>query len=245
MLVPTVLLAGAGLAVAQGILDSQLYGTWSSKSNKTLTGPGFYDPVADKMIEPTLPGISYSFTSDGYFEEAYYRALSNPTNPACPRGIMQWQHGTFVKSASGSLELTPISVDGRQLLSDPCNYDAGVYTRYNQSETFKRYEISTDAYHNILKLILYEYNGAPMQPLYLAYSPPEMLPTTTLNPTVSSTAGAKSTGGSKVKRAVSDEIGTPLKRTVLGTKPDRINADHWWWFGVAMTGVGGLLYICF
>ena len=29
------------------------------------------------MFEPNLTGISYSFTDDGYYEEAYYRAISN------------------------------------------------------------------------------------------------------------------------------------------------------------------------
>jgi len=38
---------------------------------------GFYDPVNDKMFEPPLTGFSYSFTDDGFFEEAYYRAISN------------------------------------------------------------------------------------------------------------------------------------------------------------------------
>jgi hypothetical protein len=38
---------------------------------------GFYDPVKDKMHEPARTGISYSFTDDGYYEEAYYRAISN------------------------------------------------------------------------------------------------------------------------------------------------------------------------
>ena len=50
---------------------------------------------------------------------------------------MQWQHGTYVKNANGSLSLTPYGVDGRQLLSDPCNNKNGIYTRYNQSELFK------------------------------------------------------------------------------------------------------------
>lgn len=57
-------------------------------------------------------------------------------NPACPSGIMQWQHGTYVINANGSLTLTPIAVDGRQLLSTPCDYENGIYTRYNQSELF-------------------------------------------------------------------------------------------------------------
>lgn len=50
---------------------------------------------------------------------------------------MQWQHGSWVQNANGSLSLTPIGVDGRQLMSTPCDYDKGIYTRYNQSELFK------------------------------------------------------------------------------------------------------------
>ena len=41
---------------------------------------GFYDPVNEKFTEPKHPGISYSFTADGYFEEAYYRAVANRTS---------------------------------------------------------------------------------------------------------------------------------------------------------------------
>lgn len=40
-------------------------------------------------------------------------------------------------NANGSLTLTPIAVDGRQLLSEPCNGDNAVYTRYNQTELMK------------------------------------------------------------------------------------------------------------
>jgi hypothetical protein len=98
---------------------------------------GFYDPLNDKMIEPAHTGISYSFTGDGHYETAYYRAIANPVNPACPSGIMQWQHGSWIQNANGSLSLTPIAVDGRQLMSEPCNGKTGIYTRYNQTELFK------------------------------------------------------------------------------------------------------------
>lgn len=59
------------------------------------------------------------------------------TTPSCPQGIMQFQHGSIVKNDDGSLSLTPIDVDGRQLQSDPCSYSHSVYTRYNQTETMK------------------------------------------------------------------------------------------------------------
>lgn len=103
----------------------------------TRIAQGFYDPLNDELIEPNRTGISYSFTGDGHYEEAYYRAISNPVTPSCPSGIMQWQHGTWVMNANGSLSLTPIAVDGRQLLSSPCQYNNAIYTRYNQSELFQ------------------------------------------------------------------------------------------------------------
>lgn len=47
---------------------------------------------------------------------------------------MQWQHGTYSKNANGSLTLEPYAVDGRQLLSSPCEHKNAIYTRYNQPE---------------------------------------------------------------------------------------------------------------
>ena len=67
----------AAAAAQAGQINPQLVGTWTTKSRVVHTGPGFYDPVKDKMTEPSLTGISYSFTQDGWFEEAYYRAGSN------------------------------------------------------------------------------------------------------------------------------------------------------------------------
>lgn len=43
---------------------------------------GFYDPVGERLIEPKHTGISYSFTSDGFYEAAYYRAIANRTSRA-------------------------------------------------------------------------------------------------------------------------------------------------------------------
>ncbi|KAL1302065.1 hypothetical protein AAFC00_002507 [Neodothiora populina] len=237
--------AGAGTTTGEAAGDSQLVGTWSTKSKMTLTGPGFYDPVSDTLIEPNRTGISYSFTSDGYYEEAYYRAIANPTSPDCPSAIMQWQHGTYVHSANGSLELTPFAVDGRQLLSDPCTAQTSTYTRYNQSEIFERYSIYTDPYHGILRLDMYQFDGTPLQPMFLVYSPPNMLPTITLNPT-EAVPGATQTSNAKArkaKRGLEREVPVNYKgaNNIL-KQSSKLNPDTWWWAGLTMTGVGGLLY---
>ncbi|KAH3915448.1 cell wall biogenesis-related chaperone ROT1 [Parastagonospora nodorum] len=216
---------------AQSEPSTDLIGTWTSKSNGTITGDGFYDPKADHLIEPKHTGISYSFSADGHFEAAYYRAIANPQLPRCPKGIMQWQHGSYEKLANGSLHLKPIKVDGRQLYSDPCQYKNSVFTRYNATEKFKAYQVYTDTYNKRPRLDLFQADGAPIMPLYRIYDTPKMLPTTTLNPLTT----ASPTAASKLKRSLPHEV--LFKRTEGNTR-----ADQWWWFGVLMTAGGGVMY---
>ncbi|KAG7868556.1 hypothetical protein KL918_001199 [Ogataea parapolymorpha] len=221
-----------------------LNGTWSSKANTVFTGPGFYDPIDELLIEPALPGISYSFHEDGYFEEAIYQVTPNPKNHSCAVAALIFQHGTYEVNSTGSIILTPFEVDGRQLLSDPCN-DNGVstYSRYSQKEVFKSYEVSLDTYHGRYKLRLYESDGSPMQPLYLAYRPPQMLPTITMNPTEDASgasntesAASSSTGLSKkVKRALENRYRTNAVRK------SKYNYDLLWYVSIAMILVGGLM----
>ncbi|KAL9640657.1 MAG: hypothetical protein Q9164_000139 [Protoblastenia rupestris] len=244
------------LVIAQG--DPQLEGTWTTKSRKVVTGPvsaqtllrpsqvprmGFYDPVNEKMFEPDLTGISYSFTKDGFYEEAYYRAISNPTTPSCPQGIIQWQHGKYIKHSNNSLTLSPFAVDGRQLQSNPCQFQSSVYTRYSQFEMIKKYSVAPDPYNKAPRLDLYRFDGSPMNPMYLAYKPPQMLPTQTLNPTAaSSTGGAQPTGKAKRDLQGDHYAEEPLNKYVLVKRREPINTDKWWWIGVGMTGIGGMAY---
>lgn len=203
----------------------------------------FYDPINDEFIEPEHTGISYSFTADGHFEEAFYRALSDPVKPQCPQGLMQWQHGQYFVNATGSLFTLPIKVDGRQLISNPCQGSNALFMRYNTSELFEKYSVSIDEYHNVQRLDLYQWDGTPMNPMYMVYTPPQILPTTTLNPLVTSTAGSGATNKPKRRSLRND---APLVwRTLQDNKQVvyRIDADRLWWIGLGMTGVGGLLYL--
>lgn len=108
----------------------------------------------------------------------------------------------------------------------------------------QRYSVYTDPYHNIPRLDLYKFDGSPMNPMYLAYSPPQMLPTTTLNPT---TATASATGKAKAKRGLDAEVPLGWKIKLASDQQQDVvhyvNADRLWWIGLAMTGVGGLLYL--
>ncbi|KAJ5693443.1 Protein r.t1.c1 [Penicillium macrosclerotiorum] len=217
------------LATATAASVDDLVGTWTTKSRDVLTGPGFYDPLKDRFLEPNLTGISYSFDANGYYEEAFYRALANPADPSCPSGIMQWQHGSYVLQADGSLILTPIAVDGRQLLSEPCRQGVGSYTRYNNSENFKGFSVSVDRYHGIQRLDLTQADGKIMQPMYLAYNPPKMLPTTTLNPMPTGSHKKRDLAGAGFHLVIKEEL---------------INPDRWWWLGVLMTSLGGVAFYC-
>ncbi|KAK6200125.1 chaperone for protein-folding within the ER, fungal-domain-containing protein [Scheffersomyces amazonensis] len=161
-----------------------LEGTWQSLSRKVLTGPSFYNPVDELLLEPSLPGISYSFDLNGNWEQSIYQVTSNPQDHSCPTASLIWQHGTYeYDPKTGKLHLKPMKVDGRQLFSDPCN-DKGIstYMRYYQPETLT-FDVSIDSYFGgQLKLQLYGYNGVKMQPLWLTYRPPTMLPPKVLNP---------------------------------------------------------------
>lgn len=212
----------------------ELVGTWSSKSNTVFTGPGFYDPVDELLIEPDLPGISYSFTEDGHYEEALYRVVSNAQNHSCPVASVTYQHGTYELLANGSLVLTPIAVDGRQLLSDPCNGDSATrstYSRYVQPTWFKTYQVYVHNYNGRYTLQLFEFDGAKMQPLYLAYKPPLMLPTYALNPT-DKASETKSSLRKKIKRSLENQYRTTAVKQFSNEKYDSL-----WWMAVAVVGV--------
>ena len=91
------------------------------------------------------------------------------------------------------------------------------------------------------------FDGTPMQPLYLVFSPPQMLPTTTLNPMTSASATA---GAQKLKKRSSGfgaEVPLNWKASLeanqeAGKVVQTINADRLWWVGLGMTGIGGLLF---
>ncbi|KAI5955621.1 ROT1 [Candida jiufengensis] len=225
----------------------ELEGTWTSKSNTVFTGPGFYDPIDELLIEPDLPGISYSFTADGHYEEALYRVVSNAKNHSCPIASITYQHGTYEIVSNGSVILTPIAVDGRQLLSDPCNQDnpnESQYSRYVQPTFFKTYQKFVDPYHGRWTLQIYQFDGSKMQPLYLAYQPPLMLPTYALNPTdsASETASTLRNSNSNSKRSIKNKLKRSLENSY------RTNAikknyfedskfDNYWWGSVICLGL--------
>lgn len=118
-----------------------------------------------------------------FFEPIYITMakLSSATTPTCPSAIVQWQHGRVTQLSNGSLALTPIAIDGRQILSRPCIDSTTSLTRWNQSELFLRFEVLKDMYNGRMRLNLWQWDGTPVNPMWLAYNTPKMLPTTTLS----------------------------------------------------------------
>jgi hypothetical protein len=95
------------------------------------------------------------------------------------------------------------------------------------------------------RLDLYQFDGKPLNPMFLAYNPPQMLPTITMNPT--ETAAPAATG--KVKRG--EQMAVPLNKNAVHIKRDisqqplwhRIDLNILWWAGVGMTIFGGAAYL--
>ena len=161
---------------------------------------------------------------------------------------MQWQHGSYVAHDNGSLSLTPIAVDGRQLMSVPCNSSHATYTRYNQTEFIEMYRVEEDNYKKVQRLTLFQWDGTPVIPLYLAYSPtPMMLPTTTLNPTATSKSKAKRSLSTETEEEEEEEVipmninAKHIKRGIVNEKG--IDAGLLWWTGIGMTVFGGVAYM--
>jgi hypothetical protein len=78
----------------------------------------------------------------------------------------------------------------------------------------------------------------PFNNRYLTYNPPQMLPTTTLNPLPTSTATdsptSTSTQNARIKRALE----------ALNVPTDRAQLDQWWYIALGMTILGGIGWFC-
>ncbi|KAK4701148.1 hypothetical protein P7C70_g5092, partial [Phenoliferia sp. Uapishka_3] len=131
---------------------------------------------------PANTGIAYSFTDDGYFEEAQYRFNANASEPHCATAVVIWQHGKYYFHNNGSLTLDPepFVADGRIQVQDPCAATTEVLTYYSQFELYNAWTITIDVHHAAYMLQLYRFDGSLFPRLYLTVRPPTMLPTSSL-----------------------------------------------------------------
>ncbi len=108
----------------------------------------------------------------------------------------------------------------------------------------QKYQVYTDPYTQMTRLDLYEFDGTPMNPMFLAYSPPQMLPTVTMNPTTTGTASAKAkrTAGAPAQEALNKDA-LHIKRDFERPLIHRIDLNMLWWAGVGMIIFGGTAYL--
>jgi len=180
-----------------------LVGTWSSGSKNVVTGAGFAQPANASFIYPPTTGISYSFTSDGFYEIARYRFNGNATEPKCITGVMNWVHGTYAVQANGSIITTPFG-DGYQQIQDPCAAVTNFVENYNATELYQMYQIFQDPVDGY-KLHMFQFDGSPLAPQFQVSSTPNMLPTRMLR---NVTAPVTTTNGfttSKRKRSAGEK----------------------------------------
>merc|ERR1712098_49362 len=98
-------------------------------------------------------------------------------------------------------------------------------------------------------LDLYQFDGSPIQPMYLAFTPPKMLPTITMNPTTAS-AGKKAKRTAGADPEADHGYDVPLNKDAIHMKRDfeqpllhRVDLNMVWWTGVGMTLFGGVAYL--
>jgi len=180
MLTPFIIALVYAAVPALGQLDSAqaattLPGTWSSGSQAVSTGSGFANPANLTFKYPTVPGISYSFTSDGYYEIARYRYVGNGTVPQCITGVVNWVHGRYTLEPNGSIVTTPFG-DGYQQIQDPCAAQSNFVENYNDTELYVLWQIFLDPITGY-KLHLFEFDGTPLAPQFQVSTTPNMLPT--------------------------------------------------------------------
>lgn len=194
---------------------SDIAGSWSSGSKAVQTGPGFCNPVDSTFTYPAVAGMGYSFTDDGYFEEALYRFTGNGTDPRCIIGVMQFQHGRHQLLANGSIVLEPYAEDGRQQIQNPCVAQSNVLRQFNQTTLFLSWRIFRDPQGND-KLHLFRFDGAPFPPMFRVSTTPTMLPTV---PLTNTSIGAQATKRSLLepeKRSAAEATGPVVAAAFAG-----------------------------
>lgn len=115
----------------------------------------------------------------------------------------------------------------------------------------QKWAVYKDPYTHLQRLDLYGFDGTPMNPMFQAYKPPQMLPTTTLNPTATAAAPAAT---AKVKRwlGLGDDLDTattqPLNKDAIHITRweqmpiwTKIEKGHLFWTALIMMVVGLIL----
>ncbi|TDL18363.1 hypothetical protein BD410DRAFT_705034, partial [Rickenella mellea] len=175
LLLATLHAHGQDIVFDAGHNATVITGTWSSGSQKVLTGPGFANPANQTFTYPPTTGISYSFSADYFYEIARYRFNGNGSEPTCITGVINWVHGKYQLLNNGSIILTPLG-DGFQQIQDPCAAQSNFIETYNITELLLSWQIFQDPIQGY-KLHLFSFDGSPLAPQFQVSTTPNMLPT--------------------------------------------------------------------
>ncbi|TNY21420.1 chaperone for protein-folding within the ER, fungal-domain-containing protein [Rhodotorula diobovata] len=147
-------------------------GTWTTGTGGPLTGPAFGVPFNNSFAYPNVSGYSFSFTEDGYFEQAQFTWNSNATDPHCIEAVVLWQHGTYEVNSDGSIttDPTPFKGDGRIQIQNACASVSSRLDYYNQPGVYKAWSVSD--WRGLTMLRLSQYDGKLMPRLYLVSDQP-------------------------------------------------------------------------
>lgn len=184
--VPAVAAPPVGTGIGQANNVTSLSGTWSSGAGHVLTGLGFYNPANNSFNYPQTAGISYSFTDDGFFEEAQYQYKINGSDPYCVSAFLIWQHGIYTINNTNWLHLLPFKADGAMLQASRCDSSSERVQWYSQTEQLKGFQIGLDTHYDepAYYLQLYDWDGSLKPLMWQRFNPPQMLPTQPLKQAV-------------------------------------------------------------
>ncbi|KAJ6577288.1 chaperone for protein-folding within the ER, fungal-domain-containing protein [Mycena capillaripes] len=191
-------------------------GTWSSGSQHVIPGAGFANPAQESFTYPNTTGVGYSFSEDGWYEIARYRFASNASEPNCIIGTVVWVHGHYDLLNNGSIVLTPVG-DGYQQVQAPCAATSNFIQNYNFTELMRSWQIFQDLQFGP-KLHLFQFDGAPVAPLFRLSTEPNMLPKQVLRNVSASVVTTTSDGlvseqtqtSRKKKRSGAAELQRPM-----------------------------------
>ncbi|POY72437.1 hypothetical protein BMF94_4263 [Rhodotorula taiwanensis] len=153
-------------------------GTWSTGNGNVLTGPSLGAPYNNSFIYPNVTGYSFSFTSDGYFEQTQFTWNPNATDPHF-EAIVLWQHGTYEVLTNGSITTNPtvFNGDGRIQTQNACSAVSSNIYYYNEPGLYQTWAVAPWRGKTMLRLG--KYDGSLLPRMYLVSSDPSqfMFPT--------------------------------------------------------------------
>ncbi|GAA6062418.1 hypothetical protein JCM10212_006053 [Sporobolomyces blumeae] len=158
---------------------SDLVGTWSTGSGAVLTGPAFGIPYNNSFASPAVAGYSFSFTEDGYFEQAQFTWNSNATHHNCIEAVEIWQHGNYTLHSNGSITTDPTVFpgDGRIKVQNACAATTTQIYYYSEPALYLNYQVADWRGKDMLRFA--QFDGQLMPRMFLVSRDPSqyMFPT--------------------------------------------------------------------